>query len=134
MGEALFWYTLAARQDDADAAKKASMLEQSLAPSTIDEVKALIGSWSAKAGDPKANVVAIEDPAWDTKTSAIPDAMPLQAMLTTDSAEAGPAAGRGLTQRAQALLIKLGYDIGPADGKWGHGPRTPSASSNFNPD
>jgi localization factor PodJL len=119
MGEALFWYTLAARQDDADAAKKASMLEQSLAPSTIDEVKTRIGSWAARTGDPKANIVAVEDPAWDTKTSAIPDAVPLQAMLSAESAEQEPAAGPGLTQRAQALLIKLGYDIGAADGKMG---------------
>ena len=119
MGEALFWYTLAARQDDADAAKKAAMLEQSLAPSTIDEVKTRIGSWSAKTGDAKANIVAVEDPAWDPKTSAIPAAVPLQSIASLDDAATEPAAGRGLTQRTQALLIKLGYDIGPADGKMG---------------
>ena len=116
MGEALFWYSLAARQADADATTKAAMLEQSLAPATLDAVKARIAAWTARAGDPAANIVAMEDPAWGAKAAVMADDVMTQSVDRAAQAEAVAASP---VQRAQVLLAGLGYDIGAADGKMG---------------
>ena len=117
MGEALFWYNLAARQNDGDAMKKAAMLEQSLAPATVSDVKTRLVNWTAREAVVGANIVSMQDASWgQQQTAAATDTMATQSIGAIEPMKAPQG---DLTQQAQTLLIGLGYDIGEADGKMG---------------
>jgi localization factor PodJL len=105
-GDALFWYTLAGLQDDADAKKRADALVRSLAPATVDTVNKRVREWRPKQAPADANVVAIQNPAWQVPTPA-------------PQAAAPAAADDNPIMTAQQLLARLGYDVGTADGKMG---------------
>jgi localization factor PodJL len=62
--EALFWYYVAARQNDQDAATRAANLSKSVAPELAARAKAKADMWSADRSDEAANNVAIDDGAW----------------------------------------------------------------------
>jgi localization factor PodJL len=64
--EALFWYYVAAKQNDADAGARAAKLEKTLAPELAARVKAKADMWSPDKSDEAANNVAIDDSAWAT--------------------------------------------------------------------
>jgi localization factor PodJL len=64
--EALFWYYVAARQNDEDAATRAANLSKTVAPELAARAKAKADMWSADKSDEAANNVAIDDSAWST--------------------------------------------------------------------
>lgn len=101
---ALFWYYAAANQQDVDAKTHADALAKSLSPQIVDAVKAKFKAWTPEKALDAANVVAIDDSAWKKNAAA-------QNVASVDS--------QNLVGRAQALLDKLGYKIGDADGKMG---------------
>lgn len=127
--DALFWYSIAARQADADAAAKAKSLEKVLAPSTVSEVRNRIATWTPRAPTAEANMVKVSDPAWQTETTAAAAKayeMPLlgAAMdMAATGQEAAPAAEEPQKidpiQETQQLLNDLGFDAGTADGRMG---------------
>ena len=114
-GEALFWYTIAASQNDKDAQKRVQVLSQALAPSLVESIHAKASAWTPLQSPPSANVVTIQDPAWQQN-------QPLAQMQPAAQAEPTPvaAAPAGNTiGKAQELLTKLGFNIGEPDGKMG---------------
>jgi localization factor PodJL len=64
--EALFWYYVAARQNDEDAATRAANLSKKVPPELAARAKAKADMWSADRSDEAANNVAIDDSAWAT--------------------------------------------------------------------
>jgi localization factor PodJL len=66
--EALFWYHVAAKQNDADAATRAANLMKTIAPELAARAKAKADMWSPDKSDEAANNVAIDDSAWATTT------------------------------------------------------------------
>jgi localization factor PodJL len=111
LGEAMFWYSLAAQQSDNDAANKASVLAQSLAPLTVSEAKTRLAAWQPKQGLPEANVVSVTDPSWQNGASASNTAP-----ATVSAATGGPSD----IKQAQDLLTGLGFNVGTADGRMGN--------------
>ncbi|QIG48854.1 hypothetical protein G5V57_14645 [Nordella sp. HKS 07] len=113
LGEALFWYTLAARQQDADAAAKAKTLENTLPQKVTAEVKARLAGWTPKRDIEAANVVAVSNPDWQDRPAAAASAkfdLPMiGAAVTTDT-------GANQVLEAQQLLNRLGFDAGEEDG------------------
>ena len=110
--EALFWYMIAASQDDADAKKRASVLSQNLSPVLVESVRAKASAWIPQQAPEHANVVTIQDPAWQN-ASALTQIAPAQSEIEKQPAVQDPI---GLTQQ---LLDKLGFNIGDPDGKMG---------------
>ncbi|MEZ5828722.1 MAG: SEL1-like repeat protein [Hyphomicrobiales bacterium] len=99
--EAYQWFALAAAQGDAEAAKRREVIRVQLAPETLAQAEAAVKAWKAETAATEANDVA-EQPGWT----------------------AAPGQNAQVT-RAQTLLNKLGYDVGPPDGIAGE--RTRSA-------
>jgi localization factor PodJL len=102
LSDAYKWYALAAAQGDAEATKRRDVIAVQLDPETLATTEAAVKAWKATPEQPEANTVA-ENPAWTAKASA--------------KAPASEAAS--LVSRAQTLLNKLGYDVGPPDGLLG---------------
>ena len=96
--DAYKWYALAAAKGDAEATKRRDVVAVQLAPETLAKVEAEVKAWTAAPAIPAANEVA-ENPAWTAKATA---------------SRASNASS--LVTRAQTLLNKLGYDVGPPDG------------------
>ncbi|CAN5347284.1 peptidoglycan-binding protein [soil metagenome] len=115
MADALFWYSIAAGQDDADAGAKAKSLEKVMAPSTVDDVKSRIKTWTPKAPTAEANLVKVSDPSWqeETAAAAVYEAPLLGAAVDLAVQQTAP------VQEAQQLLNDLGFDAGAADGRMG---------------
>lgn len=103
MAEAYKWFSLAATKGDKEAAKRRDILKAQLAPATLAKANAAVKGWKAKDALTEANQV-------------------------TGQAEwvstAQPAGSASLVTRAQTLLTKLGYKVGPADGVMGSRTRT----------
>ena len=108
--EALFWYLVAAAQNDADAKKRAEILAQNLSPLVVESVRGKAKAWIPQQAPAQANVVTIQDPAWQNKQS-LTQIAPVQSIVEMKSAATDPI---GLTQQ---LLTKLGFNVGEADGK-----------------
>jgi localization factor PodJL len=53
--EALFWFLLAARHDDADAAARAAALEAELTPMQIEQARARAQAFRPRTSEPVAN-------------------------------------------------------------------------------
>lgn len=100
--ESYKWFAIAAKGGDKDAAQKRDEVGRALKPDQLARAKATAEAWTAKALDPKANVVNIPD-AWSGKTEA-----------TTGSIDMGKA-----IRNIQAILNKTGYDAGQPDGLMG---------------
>ncbi len=62
--EALFWYYVAAAQNDADAGARAEKLAKTLSPELAERAKAKADMWSADKSDPAANDVAMDEATW----------------------------------------------------------------------
>jgi localization factor PodJL len=108
LAKAYKWFSLAAAHGDAEAAKRREVIRVQLPAATPAKADVEVKAWKAKPAIAEANEVA-DNPAWATKAPATKAA--------------------SLVSRAQTLLNKLGYDVGPPDGLIG--PRTQSAIKLF---
>lgn len=113
LGEALFWYTLAARQDDADAAAKAKTLENTLPKQVTQQVKARLAAFAPKRDIETANVVAVSNPDWQDRPAAAPAKYDLPMVGAAVTADIG---ADGQILEAQQLLNRLGFDAGDENG------------------
>ena len=93
--EALFWYLVAARQDDADAKKRAEVLSQNLSPAVVETVRAKVKAWIPQQPPANANVVTIQDAAWQNSPS-LTQIQPAQPAIEKQEAANDPV---GLTQQ-----------------------------------
>jgi localization factor PodJL len=112
VNEALFWYMAAASQNDADARKRADVLSQNLSPLVVESVRARVKAWVPQQAPEHANVVTIEDAAWQSPQS-LTQVVPAQSEIQKQEPVNDPV---GLTQK---LLDKLGFNIGEPNGKMG---------------
>jgi localization factor PodJL len=112
VNEALFWYLTAASQNDADARKRADVLSQNLSPLVVESVRAKAKAWVPQQAPEHANVVTIQDPAWQSPQS-LTQIAPAQSEIQKQEPVNDPV---GLTQK---LLDKLGFNIGEPNGKMG---------------
>jgi localization factor PodJL len=94
--EAYKWFSLAAASGDAEAAKQRDLVKLQLQPQALAAAEEALKAWQAKPLNQAANEAA--GPA-----QGAADASTNKALIT----------------RAQALLNKLGYDVGPPDGALG---------------
>jgi localization factor PodJL len=99
--EAYKWFAVAARGGDADAATKRDTLANAMRPDQLAEARGIAELWKPKPLDPAANQ-ATADPQWMNAPG-----------------KSAAANGEDMIARAQALLAKLGFDPGPADGRIG---------------
>ncbi len=143
LAEAYYWYGLAARQKDADAAQRQSVLAARLPAEEVKALKKRIAAFAPGKPVVEANFVAIDNPAWRKDAAAAASSSLAagsgQGLVQQAAASAGTArskadaSGRGAEiihdatriRRLQELLARIGYDPGPADGKMG--PRTANA-------
>jgi localization factor PodJL len=107
LAEAYKWFALAAKNGDEEATKRRELVKLELDPATLAEAEQAVKAWRAKDADPVANEVP-ESPEW---------------------AEAAAAPNASLVTHTQALLNKLGYDVGTPDGQLGD--RTREAIKSF---
>lgn len=118
LGLAYKWLAIAAKGGDKGAAKKRDEIAGKLDAGKLAAAKASVASWSPKPSDPVANGDLSRMGNWGNSASnAISDGD------TTASIQATPA--RNEIGKAQAMLMKLGYDPGSSDGLMG--PRTRDA-------
>ncbi len=104
------WFAIAARLGDSDAASKRDEIANTLPEDRLAQARKAVSGWQQKTVRPEANTVDIED-AWKAKPDNAADS------------------SRNLVKQTQALLGRLGYDAGPADGVLG--PRTIDAVRAF---
>lgn len=118
MSLAYKWFAIAAKGGDQGAAKKRDEIASKLDANKLSAVKAVVSSWRPKKADPVANG----------------DLSSLGGRIDTSASNAGAGdmtgsiettAARSDVARAQADLIKLGYNPGSSDGLMG--PRTRDA-------
>jgi localization factor PodJL len=114
--EAYFWYSLAAKQNDTDAAAKAQALEAALIPDALAKAKEKLAAWQATPPDRASNTVAIADPAWQISPDQSASAQ-IKAAIAKPADKA--LFGRELIKRAQELLASRGFDVGTTDGVMG---------------
>jgi localization factor PodJL len=103
LAEAYKWFSLAAAQGDPEAKKRREVIRVQLAPDKVASVDQEVKAWTAMPASADANEVP-EQKAW--------------AAMSAASTQAAPQ-GSSLVTRAQTLLNKLGYDVGPPDGLMG---------------
>ena len=103
LSEAYKWFSLAAAQGDPQASKRREVVRVQLAPETLEQADAEFKAWTAMPAPAEAKVVP-EQKSWAG---------------TTASSDQGAPEGSSLVSRAQTLLNKLGYDVGPPDGLMG---------------
>ena len=108
--EALFWYLVAASQNDADAKKRAEVLSKNLSPLVVETIRAKAKAWSPHRAPESANVVTIQDPAWQSPQS-VSQLVPAKSAVEKQQAVNDPIG------EVQQLLTKLGFNIGEADGR-----------------
>ncbi len=89
------WFALAAKNGDAEAAKRRDLVKVQLDPKTLATADQTVKSWQPKPAIAEANEVAQPE----------------------DWAVQSEAPNGALIARAQKLLNKLGYDAGPANGQ-----------------
>lgn len=113
--ESYKWFAIAARGGDAEAARKRDDVANMLDVKGLAAARLAVDTFKLKDLDPAANTVLL-DPAWDEAAMAMPV-----------NASAGGEVSEIL--QAQALLQKLGFDPGTADGSMG--PKTRAAIEAF---
>jgi localization factor PodJL len=111
--EALFWYLVAASQNDADARKRAEILSQNMSPLIVEAIRAKARAWVPQRPPENANVVTIQDAAWQSPASLT------QILPSEPVVEKPQAANVDPIGEAQQLLNKLGFNIGEPDGRMG---------------
>ncbi|CUA95200.1 peptidoglycan-binding protein [Pannonibacter indicus] len=112
--ESYKWFAIAARGGDAEAARKRDDVANMLDAKGLAAARLAVDTFKLKDLNPAANTVLL-DPAWDEAA-----AMPVNASADGEVNE---------ILQAQALLQKLGFDPGVADGSMG--PKTRSAIEAF---
>ncbi len=110
--EAYKWFGIAARIGDADAARLRDSLKTGLDREAIARLDREIASWKPARAVKEANFIVVDRPEWRSGKPAKTAAAVAEPGRTLD----GPARIR----RIQELLKRLGYDVGPADGKMGN--------------
>ncbi len=111
LGVSYKWFAIAAKLGDSDAASKRDEIANTLPEPKLAEARKAVSNWRQKTVRPEANTVEVDD-AW----KASPD-------------NAADSSSQNLVRQTQALLGRLGYDAGPADGVLG--PRTVDAVRAF---
>ncbi len=101
--QAYFWYLAAAAQGDTDAQTRADQLAKTLSPASIDAAKTRLQAWVPDKAPETANVVSVDESKWQAKTGP-----------RVQQAVATP---KTMVNAAQDMLEKLGFNIGPHDGK-----------------
>jgi localization factor PodJL len=104
------WFSLAARNGDADAAKARDDIAKSLNADAVSRIGAEIESWKAEPIDLAANFAPLGT--WS------PDFDPGEAITTQD-----------VVAKVQQALARLGFDVGTPDGV--SGPKTTEAIKAF---
>jgi localization factor PodJL len=107
------WFSLAANSGDKEAAKRRAQVKAKLDAASLAAAEEAVKSWHAKAANADANEVATKAE-WGDPVAASSGAQKENVALVS---------------RAQALLNKLGYDAGSADGVMGE--RTRAAIKSF---
>ncbi|MDO8420796.1 MAG: peptidoglycan-binding protein [Parvibaculum sp.] len=107
------WLSIAARGGDKGAAQKREEVGGKLDPAKLARAKVAIETWSPKRPDPAANGDLSGMGSWAS------------AMNGDMTASITPAAASNEVSKAQAMLMKLGYEPGSSDGLMG--PRTRDA-------
>jgi len=97
LSDAYKWFSLAAANGDAEAAKRRDLVKSQLPAAALSDVEQALKAWKAKVANPETNELV---------TPAL------------GQADAG-SSNKTLITRAQALLNKLGYDVGTPDGEMG---------------
>jgi localization factor PodJL len=110
--EALFWYLVAASQNDADARKRAEVLSQNLSPVAVEAIRTRAMAWIPQQAPENANVVTIQDAAWQSPST-------ISQLAPAASAVKKQQAGNDPVGEVQQLLNKLGFNIGEPDGRMG---------------
>jgi localization factor PodJL len=110
--EALFWYLVAASQNDADASKRAEVLSQNLSPIVVEAIRAKAKAWIPQQAPENANVVTIQDAAWQSPPT-ISQLAPAASTVEKQQAGSDPIG------EVQQLLNRLGFNIGEPDGRMG---------------
>lgn len=120
-GEAYYWYAVAGQQGDKDAARRAAVIAAKLTPQMVAELDAKVQGFKPVASSESANLVAVENPAWNSAPSAAAAApAPQNAPEAPKTApQSGPSASANPVLEAQQLLGKLGFNIGEPDGTMG---------------
>ncbi len=118
LGLAYKWLAIAAKDGDKGAAQKRDEIAGKLDASKLAAAKASVASWAPQPSDPVANGDLSRMGNWGNSASNITNNAD-----TTASIETAPA--RNDVGKAQAMLMKLGYDPGSSDGLMG--PRTRDA-------
>jgi localization factor PodJL len=133
--EALFWYQIAAANNDRDAANRAQLLTKALPKDVVASVRKRVETWVPEKAPDGANVISIQDPAWqdgralwqqtqtkyeDRLSSAsymdrLTPQPPAYQPPPTDPILGTVGAAEHIGA-AQQLLQQLGYNVGPADG------------------
>ncbi len=110
--EAYKWFGIAARIGDTDAARLRDSLKAGLDRETIARLNREIASWKPARAVKEANFIVVDRPEWRSRKPVKTAAEPAKPGRVLE----GPARIR----RIQELLNRLGYDVGPADGKMGN--------------
>jgi len=110
MAESYKWFSLAAARGDEDAAKARDEVARSLDAATVDRLHGEISSWQQGQMDIKANFAPIGT--WSEEFNPGQDIV-----------------DRGIVEKVQIALNRLGYDVGIPDGIMG--PRTREAIKDF---
>lgn len=108
--EALFWYLIAASQNDADAKKRAEVLSKNLSPPVVESVRAKAKSWVPQRAPENANVVTIQDAAWQSPQT-MSQLAPAETAVEKQQAVNDPIG------EVQQLLTKMGFNVGKVDGR-----------------
>ena len=99
LGAAYQWFALAAKNGDQEAAKRRDLIKPELDAAALAAADQAVATWTAKQPPAEANEVDEQQDRAD--------------------ATGASAANIALVNRAQALLNKLGYDVGVPDGLMG---------------
>lgn len=114
--ESYKWFSILANRGDKDAAIRRDAVAGKLDARTLAAAKLAVQTWKAKRLDPEANAVRLPNEGWALQLDKTPAAEP----------------GADIIRNAQKLLVRLGYEPGPVDGRWG--PKTKGALESFQRD
>ncbi|MGV8995505.1 MAG: peptidoglycan-binding protein [Parvibaculaceae bacterium] len=123
------WFAIAAKDGDKGAAAKRDEVAAKLNGEKLARAKALVAAWQPKRPDPVANGDLSSLGSW--AQAAMVDGGDMTASITPAAPDTSPdtTLARNDLGRAQAMLIKLGYQPGSSDGLMG--PRTHEAIVNY---
>lgn len=112
--EAYKWLSIAAREGDADAAAKRDTLAGAMRPEQLQKARGDAELWKPAPLEPQVNA-STPDPQWEPSAGRRAGTS-----QSSSSAQASvdPASDKAIAT-VQAILKRLGYDPGPADGKMG---------------